>query len=378
MNYQKVTNVWFGSKIKSALTGIIIGPLLILIAIYFLAANEFRSVARTAAIIEWESIVETLDTNNIEATNQKFVYTNWNLTSSSLNDSDFWLNIDGVAFERKVEMYLWDEESKTEVKENLWWSETHTTTYSYKKRWSSNPIDSQNFEESQKYINPTEWKYESRREYSQEIQLNDFYISENLKRLLPLSKSLSLQKENFSETENITLTNNFIFIWNDFNNPEIWDIRISYTYLPQNTLVSMLAYQENENTLWEFVLNQKQPLSKIVEWNVTKNELFQMLKDENTLLTWILRWVLLLLMYIGFYMLLSILPTLGSIVPFLGKIIGFWVGIIAFVWTIAVWGTTIAIAWFAARPIISILILLSIAWIIYWVKQFKNNKKLSS
>lgn len=375
MNYQKIKNVWFGSKIKSALTGIIVGPIIILIAIYFLAANEFRSVARTAAIIEWESIVETLDTNNIEATNQKFVYTNWNLTSTSINDPDFWLNIDGVAYERKVEMYLWDQESKTEVKENLWWSETHTTNYSYKKIWSSTPIDSKNFEESQKYINPTEWKYQSHSEYSQEIKLNNFYISENLKRLFPISKSLSLQKENFSEIENITLANNFIFIWNDFNNPEIWDIRISYTYLPQNTLVSMLAYQENENTLWEFLLNQKQPLSKIVEWNVTKNELFKMLKDENTLLTWILRWVLLILMYIWFYMLLSILPTLGSVIPFLGKIIGFWVGIIAFVWTIILWGTTIAIAWFAARPIISILILLSIAWIIYWVKQFKNNKK---
>ncbi len=377
VNYQEVTAVWFFDKIKSALAGIIVGPILILVSVYMLWNNEFSYVAREKAILEWESIVVEVDAKNpTSENNNKYVYTFWEVSSNPVQESDFAFPINAVVVSRMVEMYQWNEKSQTEVKENLGWSETHTTTYSYEKNWSQLAINSADFNQPIEHQNPTNWKYESKMEFGKNAKLGNFNVTEWLQANLPVANDLKLWEEvqNALSTGS-TLVNNFIYTGIDYNTPQIGDLRISYKVLPIWTTVSALAGQRNNDILDVYLLNSGDDITRVEEGSKSAKILFQGMKDDNSLTTWIMRVVFTIVIFVWFSMLFSILPTLGSVVPFLGKIVGIWVGLIALIWTIIVAGGTIAIAWFIARPIVSIIIIAIIAGSIFAVKKFKSNKQ---
>ncbi len=376
-NNQEVTNVWFFDKIKSALAGIIVWPILIIISVYMLWSNEFSYVAREKAILEGENIVVEVDAKNpTSENNNKYVYTFWEVSSNPVQEPDFGFPINAVVVSRMVEMYQWSEKSQTEVTENLGWSETHTTTYSYEKKWSQSAINSNDFNQAADHQNPTNWKYESKVEFGQTPKLWSFNIADKLQFALPASTNLKLWEEvkNLLSTGS-TLVNNFIYTGVDYNTPQIGDLRISYKVLPIGTTLSALAGQRNNDILDVYLLDSGDNITRIEEGNKSAKILFQAMKDDNSITTWIMRAVFTIVIFVWFSMLFSILPTLWSVVPFLGKIVGVWVWLIAFVGTLIVAGWTIAIAWFAARPIVSIIILVIIAGAIFAVKKFKTNKQ---
>lgn len=378
-NYQEVTKVWFFDKIKSSLAGIVIWPILIIVSVYMLWSNEFSYIAREKAIIKWESIVVEIDSKNpSSANNNNYVYTFWEVSSDAIQEPNFNFPINAVIASRIVEMYQWQENAKTEVKENLWGSETHTTTYSYEKKWWQLAINSDEFNQAQDHQNPKTWQYESNVEFAKNPKLGNFNITDGLQAIMPTSTNLKLGEEvqNVLATGS-TLTNNFIYTGVDYNNPQIGDLRISYKVLPIGTTVSALAGQRNNDMLDVYLLDSGDNITKVEEGNKSAKVLFQAMKDDNSLTTWIMRVVFIILTFVWFSMLFSILPTLGSVVPFIWKIVWIWVGLIAFVWTLIVAGWTIAIAWFAARPIISIIIIAIIAGTIFAVKKLKSNKQKS-
>ncbi len=373
MNYQEVKKVSLWEKIKSALIGIIVWPILVFVSIYFLAANEFRAVERSKAIIEWEKIVTEIDVANPSSENNNtYIYTKWKVQSSSITESDFQFNTDAVVLDRTVRMYQWKETAQTQTEEHLGWSQTETTTYTYSKEWSAFPIDSSDFNQAQTYQNPKNWAFESQRQYAQNIQLGNFGVSESLQHRFPTPESLKLASEYQNLLHTGSLVENMIFIGNDINNPEIWDLQISYSYLPIDSTLSILGGQRDDTLLDIFLLKNWQDITEVRYGNVSSQEIFQSMKDENTLTTWIWRWGLTLLMFLWFNLFLSILPTLWSIVPMIGRIAQVWVALLALLATIAVAGTTIAVAWFLARPIVSLII---IAILIGSFIAFKKYKK---
>ena len=80
-------------------------------------------------------------------------------------------------------------------------------------------------------------------------------------------------------------------------------------------------------------------------------------QDANTLITWVLRAVGLLLLAIGFALFMSPLGVIGDVIPFIGSIVRMGTGIVAFFLAIVVGTITIAIAWFYYRPLLAIGIL---------------------
>jgi hypothetical protein len=79
-------------------------------------------------------------------------------------------------------------------------------------------------------------------------------------------------------------------------------------------------------------------------------------------------------MFIGFNLILGVLPVLGSVVPFIGSIIGAGVGLVSFLLTLGISSIVIAIAWIAYRPIVGIT-LVAIA-IGSYVLLLKKSKKI--
>ncbi|MBA1419758.1 MAG: hypothetical protein FAF03_02575 [Epsilonproteobacteria bacterium] len=77
------------------------------------------------------------------------------------------------------------------------------------------------------------------------------------------------------------------------------------------------------------------------------------------MLTWILRGVGLFLMFISFTLILGPLATFAKVIPMLGSLVGSVTGIAAAaVLTLLLGSVIIALAWFSARPLMSLSIIL--------------------
>lgn len=89
---------------------------------------------------------------------------------------------------------------------------------------------------------------------------------------------------------------------------------------------------------------------------VSADKMFAEAVAENTMITWLLRAVGLLLLFFGFSLLLGLLGVIADVIPFLGSIVRLGTGVLAFVLALLVGVTTIAVAWFWYRPLLSIVL----------------------
>jgi len=91
--------------------------------------------------------------------------------------------------------------------------------------------------------------------------------------------------------------------------------------------------------------------------NLPANQMFKEAEQANTVVTWVLRGVGLLLLFIGFTLFMGPVAVLADVIPFLGSIVRMGTGIIAFFLAVVAGTITIAIAWFYYRPLLGIAIL---------------------
>lgn len=81
------------------------------------------------------------------------------------------------------------------------------------------------------------------------------------------------------------------------------------------------------------------------------------MEEENALLTWGLRGLGSLLVFIGAAWFLSIVPMLAMVLPFLGGLVGFGVNLVALFFAVIVSGVTIVLAWLVYRPMVSLIVI---------------------
>ena len=87
---------------------------------------------------------------------------------------------------------------------------------------------------------------------------------------------------------------------------------------------------------------------------VQADKMFAEAVTVNTVITWLLRGVGLLLLAFGFGLLLSPLGVVLDVVPFLGSLARAGTGIVAFFLAVLVGSVTIAVAWFWYRPLLAL------------------------
>ena len=85
--------------------------------------------------------------------------------------------------------------------------------------------------------------------------------------------------------------------------------------------------------------------------------MFKQAESENAMMTWVIRGVALVAMWIGFALVFSPLSALAAVIPFLGSLVGAGAGLASFVLTLALGPLMIAIAWFTVRPLMSVVIM---------------------
>ncbi|MGI6525524.1 MAG: TMEM43 family protein [Bdellovibrionota bacterium] len=399
MAYTKTTTKSYSSRLGDSLKGILFGIILFIGGTVLLFYNEGRAVKTEAAISEaQENVVEATDISNIDpALNGKLIHASGRAeTKDILTDPTFNIQTTAIKLRRTLYYYQWEEESRSETRENAGGSMETTTTYTYKKVWSGTPIDSTQFE-NPKYrdrnfqllnLKSEEWlaPHVTFGAYTLPTFLKNAILGEDPVAVsmtdqqrhdwqTRLAKSFtarqrpdaSSEKEDAPQNEVPTLlhiTDNTIYFGKSDVDPQIGDMKVIFTKVVP-AQVSILA-NVSGTTFEKYRAQNGETFSRLEMDTVSAEVMFKNAHRENMILTWVLRAVGTLLIVIGLRVAFSIVSMIFKWFPLLGNIIEAGVGIVCFVGGI-IWSLlVIASAWIIYRPVLAItLIGIAIAALIW-------------
>ena len=364
----KVTNKQgFFGKLGNSFTGIIVGIILLFGGISLLWWNEHNNVKNIKDVKEMRDQVIDVSSSKIDEANEgKLIATNGklNYNDSVMTDSTFNISAKTPVLSRTVEMYQWVEESKTE---------DDTTTYTYKKEWKDEIVDSTEFNSIKGHENPAYMAYESDKFVTDEdLKVGEFTLISSFKDLLSTDKNV-VPEEGIVLPEGYILFNKYITNSADMENPQVGDIRISYQKADYKD-VSVLGKQVGD-TIAEYTTKKNTNIKKIVKGTTNGTGMINEIESANKFMKWIYRFLGIFLIVIGISSILGPITTLIGYIPFVGKVVNSMIGVISFLVGLAISLVVIAISWFAARPIVAIVSLVIAAALIFvFVKYVKKNK----
>ena len=356
----------FLSKMTSSFSGIIVGILLLFGGIAMLWTNEHNNVKNIKNVKELRDQVKDVSSSKIDDKyDGKLIATNGKLTynESVITDDAFKVSATTPVLVRTVEVYQWVEDSETK---------DDKTTYTYSKEWSEKIIDSSEFNKSEGHENPVEVKYESERfETEETLKVGEYSLISSFKQLLPANKNVGID-EGIELPEGYKVYNKYITNSEDTSNPQVGDIRISYT--KNDWKEASVLGKQIDDTIGEYTTKKNTNIKKIVEGITNGEGIIGGIESANKAAKWLWRVLGTLLIVIAVGSILGPITTLIGYIPFLGKIVNSMIGVVSFLIGLSIALLVIAISWFAARPIISIILIAVIACLIAGLIYYKKTK----
>ncbi len=351
---------WF-SRIGGAFKGIVAGLVLLAIAFFLLFWNEGRAVKRYKSLKEGGGVVISVLADRVDSSHQgKLVHVSAMANSDeTLNDTVFGVSRKAIKLRRSVQMYQWKEKRSSEEKKKLGGGTTTKTTYSYEKVWSDSLISSSSFKKQNDHHNPSKMAYSSSEAVASQVHFGAFMLSPSLvgkiSRYTPVSLDSDYQLPDTLTSPATVSEENTLFLGEDPANPQVGDMRISFSeVLPMS--VSVVAKQVNKS-FTPYLTKVGGSVELLQVGNHTAEEMFATAQQSNTILTWILRVVGLILMFMGGKLILAPLAVLADVVPLFGNIVGAGTTLIAGLSSVLFSLLTIAVAWIIYRPLIGLTLL---------------------
>ncbi len=388
-HFTETTRTSYGANIGNSFKGIIFGLILLVGSIILLSWNENRSVNQAEALNEMNAKIVTLpDTVYHPEHENKAVLVQGEVKPvSQIVDPLFDVKSDGLVLRRMVEMYQWKENKSTKTEEKLGGATETVTTYDYVKVWSSTNYNSSSFKHPEGHHNPV-MNYKSET-FVTDAKIGDYYLSKNMVSNIGASQAYN-GLSSMSEKVGIA-TNHMSFLYighvpqnkiaehsgnSTPQNPSIGDMKISYVYAPSGQYT--IAAKSQNKSLVNYITSNNRSFAFIRSGSVSAKQIFKDELDANSTMTWILRGIGLLMMFIGFILIMGPLATFAKVIPMLGSLVGGATALIAGVLTLLLGAIIISLAWFASRPMFSLIIIgLGIA-IAVGLAKFGKKKELSS
>ncbi len=378
----KVTSEsWFG-RMGGAVKGIVFGLFLFIIAFPVLWFNEGRAVQTARSLEEGAGIVVSVSATEIDPANQgKLIHiTGDAVTSDILQDEEFGVSESAVKLRRSVEMYQWSENSSSETKKNLGGSTETTTTYTYAKKWSTRAIDSSRFQKPAGHTNPGDMPYVKMERVAKNVDVGAFKLSDSLISRMSSYEPLAIRESAVPEelSDKAQVYQGVYYLGEDPAKPAIGDVKVSFEVVRPGP-VSIVAKQIG-STFEAYNAKAGKPVLLLHSGTHSAENMFAAAQSANTVTTWILRFVGFFIMLIGIKMMLRLLPVIADVVPFIGSLVDAGVGIVAFLLAGVFSSVTIALAWFAYRPLLSIGLLLVAGLFVFGLKKLKSssNKQVAA
>ena len=368
MSIEEVTEEGWLDRIKGAFGGMIFGGLLILAAPMALWWNEGRAVQTAKSLDEGLGAVVEVKADKVDnANDKKLVHLSGDtVTKDVLKDTQFGISATAIKLERRVEMYQWKENVETKTEKKAGGKKKTTKTYTYEKAWSSSHINSSNFKDSNKYVNPASMPFGNKMSQAQTVTLGAFKLSDGLIGKIGGWKDLPATDETLAKLPpaikaRASLDGSQIYITTVKGpkpaEPLVGDVRVSFQIV-EPTKVSVVAQQVGD-TFQPYQTQAGDQLEMLKAGVVGSQQMFADAQAANVTMTWILRFVGFLMFLIGFNLLFKPLEVIADFIPFVGSIVGAGGFVVALLLASGLSFITIAIAWIFYRPLIGIPMLIA-------------------
>lgn len=372
---------WFG-RIGGALTGVLFGIVLFIGSFVLLAWNEGRAIKRAKTLEFGSKEVISIPPSPIDPAHAgKLVHVTGDaVTQGELSDPVFGITAPALKLRRNVEMYQWTEEKKSETQKKLGGGEETVTTYTYAKKWSASPIDSEEFQKPQGHTNPQKWPVSGKTLVADRITVGDFVLPANLVGRIDNYEPLSIP-ENTQVSSQITqpvqIEEDGFYLGKNPEEPAIGDLRVGFESASPGP-VSIVARQVSQ-TFEAYPVKSLGTIELLETGTSSADAMFTAEMQSNVILTWILRIGGFFLMYLGLVLIGNPISVLADIVPLFGNIASFGIGLLAFATALPLSLGTIALAWLAYRPLIGIpLLIVTVASAIWGIRLLLKKKRKTS
>ena len=338
---------WFG-RIGSALVGVVIGLLLVPGSIVLLAWNEGRAVNTALALAEGAGAVVDVGTGRVDPANQgRLVHVAGPLlVPGTLTDPAYGAAAPGaVKLLRHVEMFQWEQKEHSETRKTMGGGSETVKTYTYDRIWSADVQDSSKFRAPAGHENPP-FAVRSETKVAAQASIGAFQLDRGLLDKLPTEEKLRLEKAPAPGK----LVDGGVFTGADPQSPALGDTRVTFGVV--HAVEATVIAQQAGTGFTAYTTRNGRTLSMVSSGQVPAAAMFKEAMDDNKLLTWGLRLVGVVLMWIGFSLIMKPAAVLVSVLPFLEGIVGAGVALVGLLLTVIITPIVIAIAWLAVRPLI--------------------------
>ncbi|HRE21616.1 MAG TPA: TMEM43 family protein [Rhabdaerophilum sp.] len=360
----------FFERLSNSFGSIVAGLIMIPLACWGLAWNEGRAVKTARALTEGQSIVQAIGTDRVDrALDGKLIHVSGEVKSAGgVADPLFGVRTSGLKLIRHVEQYQWVEKESGSGQDRK---------FTYSREWRDRPVDSSRFKFPQGHQNPGNFNIRSENFAARDAKIGAYPVGLAAQSLTDSSEFTvnssgldAVRRANFGPAQ---IYNGGYYIGGNPNNPQIGHYRVTFRLVPEGkasfvgkqTPDGIEAYRAKNGR--EFLLAQS--------GTKTTDEMFEKAQDDNATLTWILRGVGLLVLFIGFSALFAPVTLLASYIPILGSLVSGAVGLVAGAATAIVGTGVIAIAWFAYRPVVSLVVLAIGAAVAFGLRQLRLRRQ---
>jgi hypothetical protein len=290
--YREVVHTSYGSRILNSFTGALLGLIMFFGAFVLIWWNEGKT---NLAEIAAQSLIATAETVAIANEGKFLAVTGQLVATAPLGDAPYLKTDNYLQLQRQVESFAWREHQTSTEKDLLGGGKETITEYTYTKEWVDSPANSNDFKISPGHLNPKP-TLDDATLLAPGAHLGAF---EPLlaKLTLPAGTPLTLTEAKMGTGYETKLFQGHLFLGKGtLEQPELGDMRISYTALTSPLLVTLFGEQRG-NRLVPYAYENGNTFFRA--HNGDRNTAIAELQSEHTILTWLLRGMSFLLIWIS-------------------------------------------------------------------------------
>ena len=390
-SFSEVTSQGWLSRLGASIKGVLFGLVLLVVSVGLLWWNEGRAVKTAKSLTEGAAAVVSVPADPVDPSKDgKLVHTSGRAeVSGTLTDPLFGVSSPAIKLRRTVEMYQWDEDEDKETRKKTGGGTETVTTYSYRKRWSESLIDSDRFKRSGGHENPKTMPFDSELFTASEVKLGGFVLSSGLIADISSWESLRLDTVPAGVAATTTPSTSMaeqsstgfvavdggLYQGSNPGQPQIGDVRVQFSVV-MPTDVSVVA-QQTGHTFRPYQTKAGRALEMLDLGIVPADAMFEAAQKRNTTLTWVMRLVGFLVMFLGITLVFRPLVVVADVLPVLGNLLGLGVGVFAGFVAAIVSFFVIALAWIAFRPLIGIGLLVVVIVLVVLAVMAARRRKTS-
>lgn len=359
--FTEVSHTGWLSRIGKSITGMLVGLILTVGSFPLLWWNEGRSVKTYQGLVEGEKVCVEASAEAIDPANDgKLVHTSARAEAKdAVADPVFGLQLPGtVKLRRNVEMFQWTEHKSTKKRTKMGGGEETVTEYTYRTEWDAKMHRSSEFQKPAGHTNP-EPLYNSENFSAKQVSLGAYRLPDFLIAAWNDYKPLSPPaKETLPEAlqSRAQLRDNWLYLSANSDEPKLGDLRVKFESIPAGD--ASVLVRQIKDTFEPYTTKTETKIARITSGVQSKESMFAAAQSENTMMTWLLRGLGLLLMFLGLVCIFQPLKVVADVLPIAGRIVGAGTGLIAFLLAGIGSSLTISLAWLWYRPLLGAAILI--------------------